>query len=131
MDPVVHFEIPATDRKRVADFYSKVFGWQNELLGEDMDNYVIATTTELDNNRMPKTPGSINGGFYLKKQGESEHPSVVISVEDIKESMKEIEKEGGKIIGKPVEIHGIGLYVSFIDSEQNQLSIMQPFPREK
>lgn len=27
MNPVVHFEMPAKDKKRVADFYSKVFGW--------------------------------------------------------------------------------------------------------
>jgi len=28
MNPVVHFEMPATDRKRMAGFYSKAFGWQ-------------------------------------------------------------------------------------------------------
>jgi predicted enzyme related to lactoylglutathione lyase len=27
MNPVVHFEMPANDRKRMADFYTKVFGW--------------------------------------------------------------------------------------------------------
>ncbi len=28
INPVVHFEMPAEDSKRMADFYSKVFGWQ-------------------------------------------------------------------------------------------------------
>ena len=36
MCPVVHFEMPAEDRKRMAGFYSDVFGWQTQLLGEDM-----------------------------------------------------------------------------------------------
>jgi predicted enzyme related to lactoylglutathione lyase len=62
--PVVHFEMPAKDRKRVADFYSKVFGWKMNQLGPEMGNYLIAETTETDENRMVKTPGTINGGFW-------------------------------------------------------------------
>jgi len=27
MNPVVHFEMPYTDNKRVAKFYKNVFGW--------------------------------------------------------------------------------------------------------
>jgi predicted enzyme related to lactoylglutathione lyase len=67
MNPVVHFEMPAEDRKRMSDFYSNVFGWQTQMLGEEMGNYVTVATTETDENRMPKTPGAINGGFYPKK----------------------------------------------------------------
>lgn len=48
MNPVVHFEMPAEDRKRMADFYTKVFGWKTQQLGEDMGNYVLATTTDSD-----------------------------------------------------------------------------------
>ena len=50
MNPVVHFEMPAEDRKRIADFYTKVFGWKTEQLGEDIGNYVLATTTDSDEN---------------------------------------------------------------------------------
>jgi hypothetical protein len=28
MDPVVHFELPAEDRERMAAFYTSAFGWQ-------------------------------------------------------------------------------------------------------
>ena len=41
MNPVVHFEMPAEDRKRMADFYTKVFGWKIQQLGEDMGNYCL------------------------------------------------------------------------------------------
>ena len=54
MNPVVHFEMPAGDRIRMADFYSRVFGWQTEMLGEEMGNYVHATTSENDENGRPK-----------------------------------------------------------------------------
>ena len=67
MDPVVHFEMPADDRKRMANFYSKVFGWKTEVLGPEMGDYVLATTTATGADGRPTTPGAINGGFYPKK----------------------------------------------------------------
>src|SRR5207253_528463 len=63
MNPVVHFEMPAEDRNRMSNFYMKVFGWRTQMMGEDMGNYVMATTTEVDQNGHPKSPGAINGGF--------------------------------------------------------------------
>lgn len=128
MNPVIHFEMPAEDRKRMANFYSKVFGWKTQLLGEDMGNYVLATTTEVDEKtQMPKTPGAINGGFFPKMDDESKnHTSVVISVDSLKEHMKIVENAGGKIIGEPMEIQGIGLFVSFVDTEGNMVGMLQP-----
>jgi len=46
MNPVVHFELPFDDRPRMAKFHESAFGWQTQLLGEEMGNYVLATTTE-------------------------------------------------------------------------------------
>jgi predicted enzyme related to lactoylglutathione lyase len=127
MDPVVHFEMPAEDRKRMADFYSSVFGWKTKLLGEDMGNYVTAATSETDDKGRPKMPGSINGGFYPKSDDmPAQYPSVVIAVNDIKESMKKVTKAGGKVLGEPMDIPGIGTYVSFIDTEGNRVSLLKP-----
>ncbi len=127
MDPVVHFEMPAEDRKRMAVFYTNAFGWQMQMLGEDMGNYVTVYTTETDENGRPKTQGVINGGFYPKTEGSPQYPSLVIAVDDIRESMKKISKAGGKVLGELVTIPQIGLYVSFIDTEGNRVSILQPF----
>ncbi len=127
MNPVVHFEMPAEDRKRVAAFYTKVFGWQTQLLGPEMGDYVLATTTESGPDGRPKKPGAINGGFYKKdNEKPAQYPSVVIAVDDIKEHMKKVNKAGGKVLGDPVEIPGIGWYVSFLDTEGNRVSMLQP-----
>jgi predicted enzyme related to lactoylglutathione lyase len=48
MNPVVHFEMPAEDRNRMSKFYTKAFGWQTQLLGPDMGDYVVVATTETD-----------------------------------------------------------------------------------
>lgn len=129
MDPVVHFEMPAEDRQRMADFYANVFGWETKLMGDDMGNYVVVATTESDETG-PKRPGAINGGFYLKKPDwPAQYPSVVIAVDDIKASMKKIAVGGGKVLGEPMDIPGVGKYVSFLDTEGNRVSILQPLPR--
>jgi predicted enzyme related to lactoylglutathione lyase len=127
MNPVVHFEMPAEDKKRMANFYNQVFGWQTQFLGPDMGEYVVVTTSEADKNGRPKNPGTINGGFYQKTDDpHSQSPSIVIGVEDIKESIQKIKKAGGTVLGESMEIPGIGWYVSFIDTEGNRVSVLQP-----
>lgn len=126
MNPVVHFEMPAEDRKRMAQFYTKAFGWQTEMLGPEMNDYVVVTTTESDDNG-PKTPGAINGGFFPKKDDwPAQYPSVVIAVDDIEVAMDKVSDAGGKVLGEPMEIPGIGQYVSFSDTEGNRVSMLQP-----
>jgi predicted enzyme related to lactoylglutathione lyase len=57
--------MPYDNRDRLAKFYESAFGWQMEMLGDDMGSYVVATTTETDQTG-PKKPGAINGGFFPK-----------------------------------------------------------------
>src|SRR5262249_15935007 len=115
------------DRSRLANFYTKAFGWRTQMLGEDMGNYVLATTTEVDENGDPKRPGAINGGFFPKTNDRpAQYPSVVIALDDIKESMKKVVDGGGKVLGEPMEIPGVGRYVSFFDPEGNRVSMLQP-----
>ena len=127
MDPVTHFEMPADDKKRMSAFYSKVFGWKLQQLGPEMGEYVLAGTTETDDKQMPLEKGRINGGFYQRTEDPvSKVPSVVISVKDVHESMKKVKSHGGKILSEPQDIPGIGLWVSFQDTEGNRVSMIQP-----
>jgi len=127
---VVHFEIPYENRERLVKFYTQAFGWQMQKLGKEMGDYVTAATTETDENGMVKRPGAINGGFLPKRPDcPAQYPSVVIAVDDIKEATKKVADAGGKVLGDPVEIPGIGQYVSFTDTEGNRVSILQPAER--
>jgi predicted enzyme related to lactoylglutathione lyase len=137
MNPVVHFEMGYNDKQRMVDFYSTAFGWKTQMLGPEMGNYVVAQTTETDEQGMVKKPGNINGGFYQKIENPLSHaPSVVIAVDDIHESMKKVVEAGGKILGamdqsgqqsmEPQDIPGVGLWISFQDSEGNRVSMLQP-----
>lgn len=127
MNPVVHFEMPAEDKNRMVKFYSTVFGWQAQQLGPEMGEYVVVTTAESDETGRPKMGGAINGGFYQKTEDPvSNHPSVVIAVDDINNAIKKIKNAGGKVLNEPMDIPGVGSFSSFIDTEGNRLSILQP-----
>jgi hypothetical protein len=128
MCPVVHFEMPAEDRKRMAAFYEIAFGWKTQMLGPDMGDYVLVTTAE--SHAKPGAPaGAINGGFFPKKPDwPAQYPSIVIAVDDIEAAMTRVNKTGGKILGEPMLIPGIGRYVSFFDTEGNRVSMLQPNP---
>jgi hypothetical protein len=129
MNPVVHFEMPYDNRERMAKFCGSAFDWQTQMLGEDMGSYVLATTTETGENG-PKTPGAINGGFFPRKPDwPAQHPSIVIAVDDVKESIQKVRNAGGEVLGEPMEIPDVGQYVSFTDTEGNRVSMLQPIPR--
>src|SRR5262249_47746564 len=117
------------NRERVAQFYGSAFGWQMQLMGEEMGNYVLAITTETDPTG-PKKPGAINGGFFPKKPDwPMQYPSVVIAVDDIKQAVMKVADAGGRVLGEPMEIPGVGQYVSFTDPEGNRVGVLQPIPR--
>jgi uncharacterized protein len=130
MNPVVHFEMPAQDKMRMVNFYTTAFGWQTKQLGPEMGEYVLATTIESDETGRPKKPGAINGGFFQKTDDKpSQYPSVVIAVDDIRKHMRKVEEAGGKVLGEPSDIPGVGSYVSFFDTEGNRVSMLQPSRR--
>lgn len=131
MNPVVHFEMPAEDRKRMIEFYTKTFGWKADQLGPEMGDYVVVQTDETDDKGMLKETNRINGGFFQKTK-DAQFPSIVIAVDDIREHTKKVEAAGGKVLGgsykpgEPDDIPGIGLYSSFIDTEGNRVGMLQP-----
>jgi predicted enzyme related to lactoylglutathione lyase len=129
MNPVVHFEMPYVDASRMAGFYQQAFGWQTQSLGPEMGNYVVAISNGASN-PANAPPGTINGGFFPRGTDPMTHaPSVVISVDDIQDGMRKVAQAGGKVLGEPMEIPGVGQYVSFTDPEGNRVSMLQPLPR--
>ena len=122
MNEVVHFEIPVDDIGRAGKFYKTVFGWQLTPMKEM--EYTMVQTTELDENRMPKKPGAINGGI-VKRRRNYRNPIVVIAVPDIKEALALVKKNGGKVVGKKMEVPKMGWSAYFKDPEGNVIGLWQ------
>lgn len=130
MNPVVHFEMPYEDKNRAAKFYSEAFGWKPQMLGADMGEYVVMQTAEVDEKGHPKNPGQINGGMYKRPSDPSgQYPSFVIAVDDIHAAMEKAKAAGATKVSEPMDIPGVGKYATFVDTEGNRLSMMQPNPR--
>ncbi|NJN27478.1 MAG: VOC family protein [Cyclobacteriaceae bacterium] len=126
MNPVVHFELPYHDAERACRFYSSVFGRKYKILEPQMGGYILLTTCEQDA-KPGKPAGAIDGGMFpYKEDWPAQYPSVVMGVVDIKEKMHLITEHGGKVLDEPHAIPGFGDYVSFLDTEGNRLSLMQP-----
>ncbi|MGZ5179271.1 MAG: VOC family protein [Ramlibacter sp.] len=135
MDPVVHFELPCDDRERISRFFTQAFGWKTQMLGPEMGNYVVVTTAEPS--APPPVPpqavpGCINGGFFTRTADmPAQFPGIVVAVQDVRASMKKVAAAGGKVLGEPMTIPGVGDYVAFLDTEGNRSSMLQPLPPQR
>lgn len=107
---ICHFEIPAIDIEKTRDFYSLLFNWQS--IGA-MENYQLFVT-----------PGKQEGGFanYWKPS----EPGIIffIEVDDIEETLPEIEKQGGKITMQKTFISKEhGYFALFMDVSGNTFGL--------
>jgi predicted enzyme related to lactoylglutathione lyase len=123
LDKVVHFEIPADNVERASKFYHEAFGWGVTPVPELQ--YTLLMTTPVDENRMIKEPGSINGGM-MQRTNDLKAPVLTISVENIDDTMKKIESLGGKIIINKMQVPGTGIIAYFRDPDGNVLGLLQP-----
>ncbi|MBI4895428.1 MAG: VOC family protein [Candidatus Aenigmarchaeota archaeon] len=123
MGKVVHFEIPADDPVRAGNFYNKLFGWNIEPV-QNMQ-YWIARTVEVDSKMIPKEVGAINGGIFKRGGTSAQHPVLVIDVESIDQSLKDIQKAGGSVFVPKQEIGGMGFYATFRDCEGNVMGLWE------
>jgi uncharacterized protein len=82
-------------------------------------------TTESDEQGMPKTPGSINGGMGKRQPPTAEHPTVTIGVEDIDKAFELISAAGGSPLGEKTAVANMGWAAYFTDSEGNVVGLWQ------
>ncbi|MEO6200595.1 MAG: VOC family protein [Cryobacterium sp.] len=119
---VVHFEVPADDVERAAEFYRAAFGWDINPVPE-MD-YVMLLSTPSDEQGMPLEAGSINGGVF-KRDAPRPTPIVTIDVADLDQALEKVKGLGGTIV-LPREAAGdMGFVAYFTDSEGNLMGLWQ------
>jgi predicted enzyme related to lactoylglutathione lyase len=111
---VVYVEIPATDIKRSADFYSKVFGWRIKQRADG--------STEFDD-----TVSEMSGTWVVGR-AVSENPGLLIfiMVDNVAATADEIVRQGGRvepwIASEPPEMS------RFSDPAGNVLGLFQKPP---
>jgi len=122
MDKVEHFEIPADDTRRAEEFYKSVFGWeQNPIPGVE---YTRLLTIRVDEKAVSQRPFEVNGAI-LKRSKIVTEPVVTISVADMEDTLKRIEKAGGKVLVDKTEFGKRGYTAYFRDTEGNVMGLWQ------
>lgn len=118
---VTHFEIPYTDFKKAKEFYGSIFDWELEMWGDDG---IMANTVKIDKDQNPIEPGGINGGFY-KRTSKNQQPSFAVETDSIDETLKAVEKAGGKVTNPKHPIGEWGFMADFADPEGNEMSLWE------
>ena len=121
---IVHFEIPANDVEKLKGFYEKLFGWKFVYTSMPGMEYWLIQTVPTDEKGMLLRQG-VNGGMY-KKDNEMQKPTNWIQVDDLDAQIKKLKKLGSKLIVEKMEIPGIGWSALGLDTEGNQVAMMQP-----
>jgi uncharacterized protein len=122
MDKVVHFEIPFDDKARASRFYAETFGWK--LTDMPQMSYVMAVTTAVDEQQMPKEPGAINGGLFQRPK-EAPHPVLYLGVDSIDQTLKKVTAGGGRVVTPKTPIPGMGAYARIADPEGNVIGLFE------
>jgi predicted enzyme related to lactoylglutathione lyase len=110
---IVHVEIPSTDPKVNAKFYSDAFGWKLEH--DDQFDYWQFRPEGGPGGGFPGT-GEPSGG----KIGEL---LVYIGTDDIEASLAKVESLGGKTLMPKQEIPGTGWFAFFADPSGNKVAL--------
>ena len=115
------FAINADDVPRARKFYEAVFGWRFEPWGPP-DFYLIQTDRQRE--------GAVSGALQERRELVPGHKMVgyecTIVIENIDQTLRAIETNGGRIAAPKFHIPGVGTVAYFFDSEGNVAGLRQP-----
>lgn len=111
----VHFEIPANDIDKLAQFYHEVFGWEFQKWSGPIPYVFLMTGPE-------SSPG-IDGAIMEK--GNNLYPVNILNTENLDDSLKAVTAQGGSILMPSELIPGVGYFAYALDPDGNQFGLMQ------
>ena len=116
----IHFEIPADDPSRAMAFYEEVFQWSFQKWDGPQDYWLVTTGADPE-------PG-INGGLAQRNPAMPQAVNT-IGVQALDETLREVEKQGGRILMPRMAIPGVGWLAYCQDTEGNAFGVMQADPK--
>jgi len=110
---ICYLEIPANRAEDAAAFYTHIFGWQVRPRG--------------DGNLAFDDSGGVSGTWVKESdRTPDERTRVYIMVDDITESLKQIQAAGGKILTPRTEIGpDMGAFAAFADPVGNEFGLYE------
>ena len=115
---IAHFAIHADDCERARHFYEQVFGWHFLAWGQ-AGRWMIRTSLHapiygtLQQREQPVAQGGLRGF------------ECTIAVDDVDALAPRISAAGGRLIGPPSLVEGVGTVLRFEDTEGNPVCAMR------
>lgn len=110
----VHFDIPADDPDRLADFYTKVLGWTIDAPQDEYDGYRMIRTSDRE--------GSVGGGMY-KKMAPEQAGINYYGVDSIEETVGLVRENGGQVVMEMMTVPKMGYFAVLLDPEGNPFGL--------
>jgi len=121
---IVHFEIPADDPERAAQFYRDLFGWRiNRWENPNGIEYWLVETVPTDEKGAPVRPG-VNGGL-MPRMYPGQQPVNYIAVRSVDEAVAKAERLGAKLMMGKTPVPGMGWFAQMSDPEGNVLAVWE------
>lgn len=130
---VVHFEIHASEPRRLIDFYSALLGWTFESYGGGDQPYWVIDTGEGSIRAGEAQQGlGINGGLVQRSGPRPEIGAtvngcnIVVGVEDVDDLMRRAIELGGTEALPATDWPGIGRGGYLLDPDNNVFGLISP-----
>jgi predicted enzyme related to lactoylglutathione lyase len=119
MSRPVHFDLPADDPERCAQFYREAFGWEIRKWDGPIEYWLVVTG--------PRDAPGIDGGIGRRS---SPDMGVVntLEVEDLDAALAAVEAASGTVTRPRSALTGVGWLAYCADTEGNPFGLMQPDP---
>ena len=115
-DGIVHIEIPVKDLEETPKFYSDIFGW--ELTPVPDNDYILFTADG----------AGISGAFVKPETHQIGGTVGYIQVENIEDSLKSVEDNGGKAQSGRQDVGDAGWFALFTDPDGNPMGLWENKP---
>ena len=121
---IVHFEIPAQDVAASGQFYTDVFGWQQNA--DNAFHYLQLAPAERPGGAIVQA-GQEMAGMPVPTIGQI---LMYIYSDDIDASLEQIRAHGGQVIVPQNEIPQTGWFAIFRDPAGNQMALFKPMSQD-
>lgn len=112
-NPVVHWEMGASDMEGLGDFYRELFGWTIAPAGPQ---YLLVA---------PSEPG-IGGGIMQVSEGMPSYLTFYVEVPELETALLRAIELGGSELVPPTEIPGVGRFALFLDPDGHTVGLLEP-----
>lgn len=108
-------ELWSKNPKKMANFYTELFGYSIETMEMPNGDYLIAKNGE--------TP---RGGIMGAPEGAPAHWAFYITVSDVDATVAKAKKLGGKLVGDLMQVPGVGRFGFVQDRQGTTLGVITP-----